>query len=335
MGSFDWDTATGRLRWPRRPLPAGGWIRRRAATYALFIDGVHEDDRRGPGGAAGPAMRGEAGYDCSYRVRRPTAACATSTGAARWSHRDATGAATRLIGTVQDVTDRLRAQAALAEQQHIAARDAVDHAAGLLVRRPSGVTTDRTRHVRDARALSRADDQPARRGVLRRGPMRRSCASALAARTACARNARPHAAPPRWQRLHGLLERRRCPMTWARRWACRHGLGPDLIDNARQAAHRRVRGEFGRGHGQPDRQPQHLPAGQRCLVPCPGSGARPGDRPRQPMLLPAMSGPGAYWGLRGLPAQRRAAGAARVDRCRTRRALPGPSCRRCVRPMPA
>lgn len=77
-----------------------------------FFERVHPDDRDRLIQATEAAWRGEAPYDLEHRVVRPD-------GAIRWVHeiaqleRDAEGPPLRMVGVVQDITDRRAAEARL------------------------------------------------------------------------------------------------------------------------------------------------------------------------------------------------------------------------------
>jgi two-component system cell cycle sensor histidine kinase/response regulator CckA len=81
---------------------------------------VHEDDREMVRGASDAAIAGDAPYDVEHRIVR-------GDGSIRWVHeqgdvvRDAGGAAIRMIGTVQDITDRRLLEEQLRQAQKMEA----------------------------------------------------------------------------------------------------------------------------------------------------------------------------------------------------------------------
>ena len=119
LGSFDWDPVSGALQWSDEHYRLWGLEPRRVpATYARFIAGVLPDDRERLEQLLQQALRGERNYDFHYRVCR-------ADGSLRHVHGrsevlfDGAGRATRVLGTVQDVTERSLAEAALADKQHL------------------------------------------------------------------------------------------------------------------------------------------------------------------------------------------------------------------------
>ncbi len=78
---------------------------------------VHAEDRAGAKAALVRALKGEGPYGVDYRVR-------IEDGTYKWMHstgrviaRDAAGRATRILGTVADIDERKRSEAALAERE--------------------------------------------------------------------------------------------------------------------------------------------------------------------------------------------------------------------------
>ncbi|MBN8476088.1 ATP-binding protein [Sulfuritalea sp.] len=123
LGSFDWDPVSGALRWSEEHFRLWG-LEPGVATpeYALFRAGVHPDDVAQLEAALQTAIGGGRWYDCKHRVVWPD-------GGVRHIHGrgevmfDGSGQAVRMLGTVQDITERVAAEEAL-----IAARDEADDA---------------------------------------------------------------------------------------------------------------------------------------------------------------------------------------------------------------
>lgn len=110
LGSFEW-TAAGGSEWSqelRRLLHLNGT----ASSFRTFMERVHPDDRPLLLEAVERSKRTGASYAIDYRIVLPD-------GEERWVQkrgnveRDAAGAATRIFGTVQDVTGRKLAEQAL------------------------------------------------------------------------------------------------------------------------------------------------------------------------------------------------------------------------------
>ena len=123
LGSFDWNPASGELRWSDEHFRLWGLVPGAATPdYALFRSGVHRDDVAQLEEALQAAIKGDRWYACKHRVAWPD-------GSVRHVHGrgevmfDDNGRAVRMRGTVQDITERVAAEEAL-----IAARDEADHA---------------------------------------------------------------------------------------------------------------------------------------------------------------------------------------------------------------
>src|SRR3954471_4203010 len=112
---------SARLKWSAETyrifaVPPGGF----AGTVEAFSSFVHADDRDAVRRASELARTGEAPYDIEHRIIRRD-------GVERWVHekadvvRDAAGAAIRMIGTVQDITDRRELEEQLRQAQKLEA----------------------------------------------------------------------------------------------------------------------------------------------------------------------------------------------------------------------
>ena len=112
IGTWNWDPQTQRGDWSRRAAEIMGVPHDKRLTQREQAAMIHPDDRaRVLSGSAALAVRGT-DFATEYRIIRPD-------GAVRWiaSHglvmRDEEGTATRVIGTIRDVTERREAQEAL------------------------------------------------------------------------------------------------------------------------------------------------------------------------------------------------------------------------------
>jgi PAS domain S-box-containing protein len=106
IGSWDWNTVTGRLLWSERIEPMFGFAKGRfAGTYEAFLHCVHPDDRDFVVNSVNACIEGNADYRIEHRIVWPD-------GTIRWVSetgdvmRDAGGKAIRMLGVVQDITDR-------------------------------------------------------------------------------------------------------------------------------------------------------------------------------------------------------------------------------------
>jgi two-component system cell cycle sensor histidine kinase/response regulator CckA len=97
-------------------IPRGSF----ASTSEAFFQLVHEDDRENVRRAAAAAQSGAANYDVEHRIVR-------GDGTIRWVHecadvqRDANGVAIRMVGTVQDITERRQLEDQLRQAQKMEA----------------------------------------------------------------------------------------------------------------------------------------------------------------------------------------------------------------------
>jgi PAS domain S-box-containing protein len=118
LGTHDYDLRTGEITWDARTYELWGIEPGTPVTYEVFASGIHPDDMAALEAALKTATRpggdGEffARYRVIHRIDRQV----------RWIEAIglaifAEGAPTRLVGTVQDVTQRLRAEAALLESE--------------------------------------------------------------------------------------------------------------------------------------------------------------------------------------------------------------------------
>ncbi|MGH7251001.1 MAG: PAS domain S-box protein [Nitrospiraceae bacterium] len=117
LGTWDWDIQTGKVVWSENVeslfgLPRGGF----AGTYSAFLDLIHPEDRSGVVQAITRASEEGVAYRIEHRIIWPDKSV-------RWLGctgqvlRDETGRAVRMLGTVQCITDRKQAEAALRESE--------------------------------------------------------------------------------------------------------------------------------------------------------------------------------------------------------------------------
>ncbi len=106
IGSWDWEIPSGKLEWSERiepifGLPRGGFV----GTYQAFLERIHPDDLDYVQESVDAALNEDAEYDIDHRIVWPD-------GAIRWVSetgrvfRDEQGNPSRMLGIVQDITER-------------------------------------------------------------------------------------------------------------------------------------------------------------------------------------------------------------------------------------
>ncbi|MGM0679689.1 MAG: PAS domain-containing protein, partial [Pseudomonadota bacterium] len=118
IGTWEWNIVTGDLFWTERIAPLFGYPEGDLETsYDNFLAAVHPDDRQAVTGAVSACIEYDKPYDIEHRVIWPD-------GTERWLLergavvRDAEGKPLQMIGVVQDIDDRKRAEMVLAEREH-------------------------------------------------------------------------------------------------------------------------------------------------------------------------------------------------------------------------
>jgi PAS domain S-box-containing protein len=106
IGSWDWDITTGALVWSEQIEPMFGFGRGKfGATYESFLESVHPDDRQHVVDSVNACVEEGKDYAIEHRIVRPD-------GTIRWMSetgdvvRDDEDKAIRMLGIVQDITDR-------------------------------------------------------------------------------------------------------------------------------------------------------------------------------------------------------------------------------------
>jgi PAS domain S-box-containing protein len=118
LGTWDFDPQTGSLTWDEQCRAIHGLAPDAPVTYEVYVAGLHPDDRDGVVANAQRALdpQGSGQLDIEHRIRR------AGSGEERWVRGRgraffADGRAVRLIGTVLDITDGMRSEAALRESE--------------------------------------------------------------------------------------------------------------------------------------------------------------------------------------------------------------------------
>jgi PAS domain S-box-containing protein len=117
IGSWDWDVRSGDLHWSDQIEPMFGFgCGEFGATYEAFLECIHPEDRQRVMDAVDASVEKGVAYAIEHRIVWPD-------GSVRWVSevgdvvRDEHGRAIRMLGIVQDVTDRKQAERALRASQ--------------------------------------------------------------------------------------------------------------------------------------------------------------------------------------------------------------------------
>jgi PAS domain S-box-containing protein len=117
IGTWDWNVQTGELFWTERIAPLFGYpVGELETSYENFLAAIHPDDRKAVVDAVAACVERDVPYEIEHRVVWPD-------GTVRWLMergavvRDAEGMPLQMLGVVQDIDDRKRAEMALAERQ--------------------------------------------------------------------------------------------------------------------------------------------------------------------------------------------------------------------------
>jgi PAS domain S-box-containing protein len=112
LGTWDFQPATGVLRWDERCKALFGLPPEAEVTYDTFLEGIHPEDRERTDAVVQRALSGRNGgeYDTEFRTVMP------DKGVERWIRATGRaffegGRAVRFIGTVHDISDKKRQEA--------------------------------------------------------------------------------------------------------------------------------------------------------------------------------------------------------------------------------
>jgi PAS domain S-box-containing protein len=117
IGTWEWNIATGDLFWSERIASLFGYpVGELATSYENFLKALHPDDRQAVVDAVNTCIQHDVPYDIEHRVVWPN-------GSVRWLSergavsRDEHGKPLKMLGVVQDIDDRKRAELALADRE--------------------------------------------------------------------------------------------------------------------------------------------------------------------------------------------------------------------------
>lgn len=119
IGTWEWNIVTGDLFWTEQIAPLFGYPQGDLETsYENFLGAVHPEDRQAVVQAVADCIERDTPYEIEHRVIWPD-------GTVRWLlergavQRDSEGHPQRMIGVVQDIDDRKRAEKALEERESL------------------------------------------------------------------------------------------------------------------------------------------------------------------------------------------------------------------------
>jgi two-component system cell cycle sensor histidine kinase/response regulator CckA len=128
LGSWERDPRTQTVSWsPETFRILGRDPERDTPSFDAFVNAVHPRDRERVTAALADALRSKAPYDIEFRIIRPDGFVRTVQSRAEITF-DETGMPVRLIGTLQDLTERRREEELLLRiAEHIAAKTGDDY----------------------------------------------------------------------------------------------------------------------------------------------------------------------------------------------------------------
>ena len=110
LGSWDWDILTNELKWSDEVFRIFGLSSQSfGATYDAFLSRVHPDDREDVKNAVNRCLSDPSSkYNIKHRIKRPDRSERIVRERGKVTFDDNTGKASRMVGTVQDITDIMK-----------------------------------------------------------------------------------------------------------------------------------------------------------------------------------------------------------------------------------
>ena len=106
IGNWDWEIKPDKLHWSAEMYRIFGFDPRFAANYSTFLDSVHPDDREFVQQSVYAALFKNQPYNLEYRIVLPDSSERIIYASGQVSFDDETGQPVRMLGTVQDITER-------------------------------------------------------------------------------------------------------------------------------------------------------------------------------------------------------------------------------------
>jgi two-component system sensor histidine kinase UhpB len=138
IGSWDWDLLTNSVRWSDEMYRIYGVTKEEfRGNFESAMDFTHPDDKELMMRNIGELLREHKSYDMDYRIVLPDGSIRVAQSRTD-VYCDKDGRPVRMVGTVQDITGRKRAEESLRESQELF-RSAFEHAAiGMALVSPDG-----------------------------------------------------------------------------------------------------------------------------------------------------------------------------------------------------
>ncbi len=158
LGSWEWDIAKDAARWSDETYSIFGVEKGAETSSRAFFESVHPDDREAVKKAIDDALSRKKPYDMELRIIRPDGTeCVVSDRAEVVL--DESGRPVRMVGTVQDITERKKMEAELLKAQKL---DSIGVLAGGLAHDFNNLLLGILGNVSVAKALLTSGDKAAR-----------------------------------------------------------------------------------------------------------------------------------------------------------------------------
>ncbi len=116
LGSWEWDIANGTIWWSNETYSIFGLDERVNITYGLLLSKIHKDDRADVELNIQKALNRRFRYNIKHRIIHPTKGSVYVREIAKAEY-DTDGKPTKVIGTIQDITEEINSKKALEESE--------------------------------------------------------------------------------------------------------------------------------------------------------------------------------------------------------------------------